>query len=124
MKHSKQRDAILTELCGRVDHPTAEELYFSLKKTIPTLSLGTVYRNLSQLSEEGVILKLTCGGADHFDGNPHLHYHLLCTVCNRLFDMEMPVLTQLDEDARRVFPGRIDSHRVTFYGVCPSCTSS
>ena len=43
-KRSRQREAILSELCGRTDHPTAEELYLSLKEEMPNLSLGTVYR--------------------------------------------------------------------------------
>jgi Fe2+ or Zn2+ uptake regulation protein len=56
IRHSKQRDAIFDNLCSRYDHPTAEDIYFSLKPKIPALSLATVYRNLSQLVEDGKII--------------------------------------------------------------------
>lgn len=60
-KKSRQRDALLANLASRTDHPTADELYFDLKQEFPNISLGTVYRNLAQLSESNAILKLTCG---------------------------------------------------------------
>ena len=120
-KRSRQREAILSELCGRTDHPTAEELYLSLKEEMPNLSLGTVYRNLSLLSEEGIILKLSCGGADHFDGNTAQHYHFLCNRCGRLYDLSMPVFEELDQQAQKYLPCPVDYHRLTFYGTCQSC---
>lgn len=121
-KRSRQREAILSELRGRTDHPTAEELYFTLKENMPSLSLGTVYRNLSLLSEEGMILKLSCGGADHFDGNTAQHYHFLCKRCDRLYDLPMPVLEELDRQAQKCLPCSVDHHRLTFYGTCQGCT--
>ena len=60
-KYSRQREALLTELRSRYDHPTAEDLYVSLRKVMPNYSLGTVYRNLADLSAEGIILKITSG---------------------------------------------------------------
>lgn len=120
-KRSRQREAILSELCGRTDHPTAEELYLSLKEEMPNLSLGTVYRNLSLLSEEGTIRKLSCGGADHFDGNTAQHYHFLCNRCGRLYDLPMPVFEELDREAQKYLPCLVDYHRLTFYGICQSC---
>lgn len=121
IKRSRQREAILSELCGRTDHPTAEELYLSLKEELPNLSLGTVYRNLSLLSEEGIILKLSCGGADHFDGNTAQHYHFLCNRCGRLYDLPMPVFKELDREAQKYLPCSADYHRLTFYGICQNC---
>ena len=56
-RKSKQRDAIISELCSRYDHPTAMELYLSVREVIPNLSLGTLYRNLSQLEENGMVLE-------------------------------------------------------------------
>lgn len=56
-KHSKQRDAIFENLRSRKDHPTAEEIYLSLKPAMPAISLATVYRNLAQLENEGLILR-------------------------------------------------------------------
>jgi Fe2+ or Zn2+ uptake regulation protein len=121
IKHSKQREAILSELCSRYDHPTAEELYFSLKQTMPNISLGTVYRNLNMLSDDGTIQKLSVGGADHFDGNAENHYHLLCTECNRLYDVNMPVMADIEKKAVDYVDGVITSHHLTFIGVCKDC---
>ncbi len=121
IKRSRQREAILGELRGRYDHPTAEELYLSLKERMPNLSLGTVYRNLSLLSEEGAILKLSCGGADHFDGNTAQHYHFLCRRCGQLYDLHMPVLAELDRQAQEYLPCPVEYHRLMFYGVCQNC---
>lgn len=123
-KRSKQRECLLEDLSGRTDHPTADELYFSVKQKIPNISLGTVYRNLSQLTDSGKILKLTCGGADHFDFNTCQHYHLLCRVCKRLYDLEMPIQTELEQLAQDGYGGKIDRHRLTFYGICENCVKT
>lgn len=121
IKHSKQRDAILNELCSRYDHPTAEEVYFSLKPHMPNLSLGTVYRNLSVLANDGTIQKFSVGGADHFDGNANNHYHMVCTSCNRLYDVDMPLIEGIEEKADNYVDGEIQAHRITFVGVCKNC---
>ena len=120
-KHSKQRDAIIEELCQRYDHPTAEEIYLTLKIKMPNLSLGTVYRNLNMLSDDGTIQKISVGGADHFDGNAKNHYHMLCTECKRLIDVAYPVIEDIEQKAVDFVDGRITSHTITFIGVCNGC---
>ncbi|MDD6275867.1 MAG: transcriptional repressor [Clostridia bacterium] len=122
MKRSRQREAIISELNSRRDHPTAEEIYLSLKNTMPNISLGTVYRNLNLLSSEGIIGKLFVGGADRFDYNAKTHYHLLCTKCNRLFDVDMPVDDELEKQASNYVNGVISSHSLTFIGECENCS--
>lgn len=121
VKHSRQRDAILTELKLRKDHPTAEEIYLSLKAEMPNLSLGTVYRNLNMLADDGVILKICSEGADRFDGNRELHYHFRCLKCGRVSDVEMPVLSEIDSLAQKYSTGRIESHELVFVGTCEKC---
>ena len=71
MNKTIQRQTICEELCKLTSHPTADELYDIVKKRMPQISLGTVYRNLEQLAECGVILKLeTAGRQKRFAGNP------------------------------------------------------
>lgn len=123
MKHSKQRDAILAELCARHDHPTADEIYSALKEKMPTLSLGTVYRNLALLANEGCIRKLRCDNADRFDGNTMAHYHLLCRKCNRLYDLHLSVQEDLNRLAQGDFGGTVEAHDLMFYGICESCSA-
>lgn len=86
-RKSKQRDAIINELCSRYDHPTAMELYLSVREVIPNLSLGTLYRNLSQLEESGMVLRIPDGSNDRFDGNVNPHAHFKCTVCGKVYDL-------------------------------------
>ena len=123
-KHSKQREMILNNLYSRTDHPTADEMYFDLKAELPNLSLGTLYRNLALLSDNGTILKFHCGNADRFDGNNSLHYHLICRKCGRLYDLEHEPLNELNEMFEREYGGKIDSHLLIFYGICENCKNS
>lgn len=82
MKYSRQRAAILSFLQSRRDHPTAETVYTSVKEAFPNISLGTVYRNLNQLAEAGMIAKHSFGvlNIDHFDFNTSPHYHFVCKI--------------------------------------------
>ncbi|MEG2720537.1 MAG: transcriptional repressor, partial [Oscillospiraceae bacterium] len=90
LRKSKQRDAILNNLKNRYDHPTAMELFLSVRNEIPSLSLGTLYRNLSQLCENGTIISLSSGGEEHFDANVNQHYHLKSNSCGRYYDLPSP----------------------------------
>ena len=74
-KYSRQREAIKEFLAGRTDHPTADTVYTCLREQYPNISLGTVYRNLTLLTEMGEIMKITTGeGADRFDANVQRHH--------------------------------------------------
>lgn len=78
IKFSRQRQAIMDYLMSTTEHPTADTIYANVKEQYPNISLGTVYRNLNLLADEGQILRLSCGdGSDHFDGTIEPHYHFL-----------------------------------------------
>ncbi|HKM23015.1 MAG: transcriptional repressor [Clostridia bacterium] len=122
LKYSRQREAIKEFLMTRKDHPTADIVYTNVKQEFPNISLGTVYRNLTLLSDIGEIQKLNMGdGADHFDANIMPHYHFVCTECGSVIDLEMKDLLKIDEDAGLHFPGRVDGHVTYFYGECQKC---
>lgn len=124
-KKSKQRDAILSCLRSRKDHPTADTVYQEIRTTIPNISLGTVYRNLSLLAEDGTILRLSCDGkVDRFDGFTHPHYHFLCKACGCVQDIEMPYQQQIDDNASAIFEGTITCHSLLFEGRCKNCNST
>lgn len=123
VRKSKQRDAILENLKNRVDHPTAMELYLDVRNVIPSLSLGTLYRNLSQLCESGAIMKLSVGDAEHFDYNAENHYHLMCRACGRFYDLPVPLLSDLESDIDKQYDGTIEGHSLILYGVCADCTA-
>lgn len=122
LKYSRQREAIKEFLVGRTDHPTADTVYTNIRQEFPNISLGTVYRNLSLLSDIGEILKLSTGeGGDRFDGNPAPHYHFVCTQCGSVIDLELKSLDHINELAGVSFNGQIDGHVAYFYGKCHNC---
>ena len=122
LKYSKQREAIKEFLLTRYDHPTADTVYANLKEQYPNISLGTVYRNLSLLSEIGEIQKLTTGNcADRFDGNTHAHNHFICRNCCQVSDLEMDSTTPRNEVVSKNFNGIIEKQITYFYGLCKDC---
>ena len=102
LKYSRQRESIKANLMSRHDHPTADALYASIREEFPNISLGTVYRNLSFLVEQGEVLSLKLGdGKEHFDGHTEPHYHFICTECGKVEDIFM-------EELPRNTNGKID----------------
>ena len=123
-KYSHQREAIISFLESRKDHPTADEVYHNIKESIPNISLGTVYRNLKQLSEAGRILRLTCDGkTDHFDACTVPHYHFLCKCCGGVKDIPMEPMDTLINQAKECTNFQIEEANVLFTGVCDQCNS-
>ena len=111
-KYSRQREAIISFLKTRKDHPTAEVIYNNLRITYPNISLGTVYRNLNLLSENGTILKISLeDDSAHFDGFTHQHLHFFCNKCRSLKDIEPKEedMKNFMEIASKYFDGDIES---------------
>lgn len=122
LKRSKQRDLIMTFLMSRKDHPTADIVYMNVRKENPNISLGTVYRNLTLLSDLGEIQRLRVGdGVDHFDADTSPHYHFVCSDCGGVIDLEMDSINHIQEIAGAGFDGQIAGHVTYFYGSCGSC---
>ncbi|MCI7790796.1 MAG: transcriptional repressor [Lachnospiraceae bacterium] len=123
MKYSRQRAAILSFLQTRKDHPTAELVYSHVKEEYPNISLGTVYRNLTQLVDAGTILRLSFGelGIDHFDADTSPHQHFVCSACNSVIDLECKEMPFIDEEAGKNFDGMIQGHNIYFHGLCRHC---
>ena len=122
IKYSRQREAILSYLRSTTSHPTAENIYFKIREEFPKLSLGTVYRNLNLLAENGVILRLSCGdGVEHFDAVTQPHNHFICRACGSVLDLKVESMETIDKEAEQHFSGKIDGHEVYFYGTCSKC---
>ena len=122
-KYSRQREVIRNFMRDRKDHPTADMVYMNVRKEIPNISLGTVYRNLMMLAETGELMRVDVGdGTVHFDPMTESHGHFICESCGEVSDVFLGDSDTLDEDAQRVYPGaRIYGHTVTFHGLCPGC---
>lgn len=122
---TKQRKSILEVLKKTDTHPTADEIYEEVKKEIPNISLGTVYRNLNVLAEMGEIMILDYGSSySRFDGNPENHYHFKCENCGKVFDIKQKLLKELNKEIQNKTPFDISYHRLEFYGTCPQCKNN
>lgn len=89
-----QRVKILEYLRSVKTHPTAEIVYNAVKSDLPTISLGTVYRNLNILAEQGKILKVNINNEAHFDGDVCNHQHFVCTKCKKVIDILQGEITE------------------------------
>ena len=122
MKFSKQREIILNEVMNSHLHPTADSIYTSLKKDNPGLSLGTVYRNLSQLTGNGYISKLSIPNqSDRYDKNIKPHAHLICERCNNIYDIESETISKFINDLSNEQNLSILNYDIVLQGICKNC---
>lgn len=122
LRMTKQRQIILEELCKLKSHPTADEMYQILRRRMPKISLGTVYRNLDILSDCGIIQKIDVGGSQkRFDGNAEVHYHIRCLKCNKVEDIDIAPDYRMEKQVRALTPYRVLRHHTEFLGLCPNC---
>ena len=120
---TRQREVILNELRSAKIHPSADEVYERVRRFLPRISLGTVYRNLEILSEMGEIQKLELGGdIKRFDWNPKKHYHIRCMQCGRVDDAPIAPLQQVEDELYGATVFTIIGHRLEFEGLCPECS--
>ena len=123
LRTTQQRIVILEELRSKNDHPSADELYERVRKKLPRISLGTVYRNLEVLSQLGEIQKLTLSGSlKRYDGIPDKHYHIRCINCDRVDDAPIAPLNQIEDELYQATVFEIIGHNLEFTGLCPACT--
>lgn len=121
-KYSKQREEIKNAIMLNRIHPTADEVYSIVRKTNPNISLGTVYRNLNKLSDYGVIKKIEIpNSSDRFDGTIDSHYHIICTECGEVHDVELSILDDLEAQVKTNTGAKLSSHNLILYGVCKEC---
>ena len=121
-KGSKQRTAILKILQDTSTHPTADWIYKKVRMEMPNISLGTVYRNLSMLTKNGIIRKLDIGdGIDHFDACCMPHYHLYCDSCGCLVDISVPYDPLLNAKVEECDDVYVSGHELIFHGKCNVC---
>ena len=123
-RKSKQKEAIAKVLRGTTSHPTADWIYKRVKDDIPNISLGTVYRNLKLLKQEGQILELGLAGTiSRFNGNAQNHYHFRCEQCGCIFDVDEPVDKEINERVAQKMGFKVFDHQLEFRGLCKDCQS-
>ncbi|WP_066644332.1 transcriptional repressor [Christensenella timonensis] len=113
---------IIMEQVQKLHHPTADEVYGAVAKIHPAISKATVYRNLSNMAQGGMITRVKIpDGADRFDKTLEKHYHIRCKECGRVYDVDMPYFEGLENEVADKHGFEIDSHEIVFVGVCPDC---
>jgi Fur family ferric uptake transcriptional regulator len=122
MRLTSQRQVIVEELQKVTSHPTATEVFDMVRKRLPRIGLGTVYRNLDLLAEKGIIKKLEAGGEQkRFDGDTSQHYHVRCVKCGRVEDIFIERSKELEKRAASYCNYKILDHHVQFSGICSKC---
>ena len=127
MRKTKQREVILRVLGEHIDHPSADTIYEEVRKFLPRISLGTVYRNLEIMSESGTIMKLETGGSiKRFDPFTGPHPHFRCVKCGAIEDLPF----EIDDS---IFTGKMDNWahgrkiqnlNIEYTGLCIKCNGN
>ena len=122
MRETRQRAVILEALRQTKTHPTADQLFRRVRRRLPRISLGTVYRNLELLCQRGDILKLDVGGGQRrFDADTSSHHHIRCSECGRINDVDGSAPAGFERRFSDDVGYEVTGHRIELIGVCPDC---
>ena len=122
MRYSRQREQILEFVKSVRTHPTAETVYYEMRKKDPNISLGTVYRNLVTLSEKGDITRIPLANKkDRFDGDTSSHVHMICEKCGMISDLFLEELDHIHKRIEKENECKVLSHNITFNTICSKC---
>ena len=123
-KVTTQRILIFKELLKRTkEHPSAEEIYESLKSKVYGLSFSTVYRALSAFEELGLVRRIpTPDGKAHFEVANKPHGHFICKNCGKIYDLENEgeILKEFKEKLNKE-GFEVEECNFVCYGICQSC---
>lgn len=122
MKYSKQRELILEYVNNSCEHPTADMVYNEIKKKIPNISLGTVYRNLNQLSENKLLRRIAMPGTkDRFDKCIIEHSHMYCQNCQEIIDIDKSIIEDINLLIESKTRNKVISNNLVLVGICHDC---
>ena len=118
-----QRILIYKALKDTKSHPTAEDIYKTVKVEYPSISLATVYKTLETLSDNGLLSKVTeLHDLARYDADIDPHHHLLCKKCKKEMDVHDDTLKAIPIPENNNF--EIEGYKILFEGTCPECKKS
>jgi Fe2+ or Zn2+ uptake regulation protein len=121
-RNTKQLQVIWEAVKDDTSHPTADQVYDKVRRRLPNVSLGTVYRNLQKLVADEKLQVLMLGRAQHFDPLVGRHQHFICEKCSRVFDVLVDTKDEI-MPAKLPHAGfKVTSHQLAFYGACKNCS--
>ena len=121
-RNTLQRKIVLDTLMRLKNHPTIEELYAEIQRDYPAISKTTIYRNLRVLAKNGQVRQVSLpDGLERYEGQLNPHYHFQCTVCSGIYDVNMPIITDIDTYVSRKYGFDVGGHDVVFHGICNKC---
>lgn len=125
MIRSKQRELIMDALTEFRVHPTAEDLYNIIRTSSDSsASLATIYRNLNQLADVGIICRISVPGeADRFDPVNDGHLHMLCQQCGTMADIPADAIPDICKAASEATGCAVTGCTIMFRGLCPKCSA-
>ena len=105
-------------------HLSIDEIYSAIKQDYASISKTTVYRNVRQLAEAGIIKKIILeDGLERYDLNTHDHYHFTCTTCGTFYDVEIDELLDFSQCLDENYGFVTETVNLSFTGICDSCAS-
>jgi Fur family peroxide stress response transcriptional regulator len=120
-RDTKQRRVVYDTIKSTHSHPTADWIFEKVRRQLPKVSLGTVYRNLGVLKEEGLVREIY--GNDrraHFDADISKHAHFICSGCDQIIDVRD--VKSIDWRTMKDLVGcEVEEQTVVFSGRCPGC---
>lgn len=123
-RSTRQRRLVFEAVCGTKSHPTAEWVYEAVRREMPRVSLGTVYRNLQRLVDEGTIRSFVRGGRIRYDADLELHDHFSCDRCGLLMDIPRAAEALPAERRLRAQGFAVVGRTLEFHGLCRKCRRS
>ncbi len=120
LKATHQRIAIL-EAIDHAGHIDVDKLFKNLRKHFPTLALGTMYRNLSEMSDKHILLEVTLPGQKvKYELKKEPHIHLVCNGCGKIEDRTLDIEDKIKECEEENDFTVLDSN-IVFTGLCQKC---
>ena len=117
-----QRVELVRLIAASKNHPSAAQLFTTIKRRFPTMSQATVYKTLALLKELGQVLEIDLRDDSHYDGNrPQPHPHLICMKCNKIVDGEVSIDQESIRKMEQVSGYTILRPQISLYGLCPDC---
>lgn len=121
-RNTKQLEVIWAALQHDKSHPTADQVYEKVRRKLPNISLGTVYRNLQKLVADNKLQVLILGRSQHFDPLVERHQHFICERCEQVYDVRLYRQREI-KPAKLPHDGfKVTSHQLAFYGTCKECS--